>query len=115
MIRCHVDRIPLSLKELHFHTSENSRQSNIHQGIGKSHAQTATAAFAKADEIRRERLVCTGNFGAVEPAVGIEGLAGRKYTLVVVLNTASQADGDARRDGVGAVLNRRVEYARESL
>lgn len=106
MIRCHVDRIPLSLEELHFHPSENGRQSNIHQRIGKIDAQTVTAAFAKADEIRRERLVCTRNFGVVQPAVGIEGLAGRKYTLVVVLNTASQADGDAWRDGIGAVLNR---------
>ena len=94
---------------------KNSRQSNIQLCIGKIHAQTATAAFAKADEIRRERLICARSFGVIEPAVGVEGLARRKYTLIVVLNTASQADGDARRDGIGVVFNRRVKYARESL
>lgn len=115
MIERHVDRIPLGLKELHFHASKNSHQSDIQLCVGETHAQTAPAAFAKADEIRRERLVCAGSFGVTEPAVGVEGLAGWKYTLIVVLKTATQADGDAGRDGIGAVLGRRVKYARESL
>ena len=95
--------------------SEYSRQSNVQLRIGKIHPQTVTGAFAETDEIRRERLISTGSIGVVKPAVGPEGVTGRKYTLVVMLNIASQADRDARRDSVGAVLNGRVEDARGSL
>lgn len=115
VIRCHVDRVPLSLKELHFHVSKYSRQSNVQLRRAKIHAQTVTGAFAEADEISRERLISTGSLGVVKPAVGHEGVAGRKYTLVMMLNIASQADRDARQDGVGAVFNGRLEYARGSL
>ena len=115
VIRCHVDRVPLSLEELHFHQSKYSRQSNVQLRIAKIHAQTVTGAFAEADEIRRERLISTGSLGVVKPAVRYEGVAGRKYTFVMMLDIASQADGDARRNGVGAVFHGRLEYARGSL
>ena len=95
--------------------SKKSRQSNVQLCIGKIHAYTVAGAFAKADKILRERVIGTGGPRIPKPAVGVEGLAGRENALVVMLNVGSQADGDARRDGVGAVLNGGVRYARESL
>ena len=115
MIRCHVDCIPLRLEEFHSDTSKNSRHADVQLRIGKIHTQTAAGAFGKTDEILRERLISAGSLRISKPAAGVESLARRENALIVVLNIDSLTDGDARRDGVGAVLNSGVKDTRESL
>lgn len=116
MIGRHVDGIALRLEEVHVgHLSEQRREANVQLGVAQVHAQTAAAAFAEADEIPRERLAVRIIGLVAEPAVRVEGLAARENPLVVMLDEARHADGHARRDRVGAVLDRGIEYASESL
>lgn len=115
VIRCHVDGIPLRLKEFHIDASKNSGQSNVQFCIGKIHAYTIAGTFGKANEIFRERLISTVAARISKPAVRAKVLARRENALVVMLNIGSHADRDARRDGVWAVLNSGVKYTRESL
>lgn len=115
MIRCHVDGIPLRVEEFHIHPAKESCQANEQLCVSQIHSQAVAAAFGKTDEVFRERLFGVGALRAVKPAVGREGLAARKYALIVVLNIASQADGNARRNGVRAEFDGGARYARESL
>lgn len=115
MISRHVDGISLRLEEFHVDVSENGCQPNVKLRVRQIDAQAAARAFAEADEIARERLVGAAALGVAEPAVRVECLAARKISLVVVLVVACQTDWNARRDGVRAVCNGGVEYARKSL